>query len=306
MFGSWLATLTSVAAAHPVKIPPGALGGDPGFPWSFDPLVLGCLGLSAALYALGVWRLWRRAGAGHGAGVSQIASFAAGWLALVVALVSPLDPLGARLFTAHMIQHELLMIVAAPLLVLGKPLGVWVWALPRDWRPLLGDALRHPLWLLPWRFLTAPLAAWVLHALALWLWHVPALFEAALRNETVHTCQHSSFLITALLFWWSVLYTPTRRRQGIALLSLFTTMLHMGALGALLTLAANVWYPTYLGTAQAFHLTALEDQQLGGLVMWVPSGLVYIVCLIALSAQWLTQPPRQPRAIAGSAPVLPG
>ena len=91
----------------------------------------------------------------------------------------------------------------------------------------------------------------VLHALALWLWHLPALFDAALRNETVHSWQHLSFLLTALLFWWSVLGGVARRERGIALASLFTTTVHTGALGALLTLSNVVWYSGYLHSAAA-------------------------------------------------------
>lgn len=282
------------ANAHPLAATPSQGGFHGDLPWSFDPLVLACLAVSALLYAFGLWRLWGQAGIGHGARPAQALSFLAGWLTLVLALLSPIDPLGSRLFSAHMIQHELLMIVAAPLLVLGRPLGVWIWAFAPRWRRRIGRLFQAGGWRVPWTFITAPFTAWVLHALALWLWHVPALFDAALEHEWVHTLQHTSFLLTALLFWWTVLATPTRRAQGIALLSLFTTMLHMGALGALLTLARTVWYPAYLGSTQAFGLSALEDQQLGGLVMWVPSGFIYIACMVALAASWLNAPPARP------------
>ncbi len=290
-----LSALLESAVAHTVDDSSSHAGWRGDLPWSFDPLVLGCLAVSAWLYAFGLLRLWRHAGFGRGARPVQAASFMAGWLTLALALVSPIDPLGSQLFVAHMIQHELLMIVAAPLLVLGRPLGVWIWAFSPRWRRRIGRFLQAPGWRAPWTLVTAPLSAWVLHALALWLWHVPALFEAALEHEWVHTLQHSSFLLTALLFWWTVLATPTRRAQGIAVVSLFTTMLHMGALGALLTLARTVWYPAYLGRTQAFGLTALEDQQLGGLVMWVPSGFIYIACLITIAASWLNAPPPRPR-----------
>ena len=256
-------------------------------PWSFEPWVLACLGLSAALYAIGLVRLWSHAGRGRGIGVRTALWFAAGWLTLVVALVSPLDPLGTRLFAAHMVQHELLMIVAAPLLVLGRPLAVWAWALPFEARRGAGRFFHRPAWRVPWLILTGPLAAWALHALALWLWHVPALFEAALHDEAVHAWQHIAFLLTALVFWWSVLGATTRKEEGVALLSLFTTMVHTGALGALLTLSPHAWYPSYAATAPAFGLDAVEDQQLGGLVMWVPAGLVYVVAGLVLARRWL-------------------
>ena len=132
---------------------------------------------------------------------------------------------------------------------------------------------------------------------ALWLWHAPPLFEASLRSEGVHTLQHISLLATALLFWWSVLGTAKRGAQGGALVSLFTTMVHTGALGALLTLSSAVWYPSYAPTAPVFGLTAPEDQQLGGLIMWVPAGLVYVIVGLALANRWLGsagEPARRP------------
>jgi putative membrane protein len=255
--------------------------------WSFEPWVVACLLASAALYAVGLLRLWRRAGPGRGVSNRHAAAFAGGWVALVVALLSPVDPLGTRLFSAHMLQHELLMVVAAPLMVVGKPLAVWVWALPPAWRRGIGAFFHHPAWRVPWLQLSSPLGAWLVHALALWLWHVPALFDAALANEALHTLQHFSFLFTALLFWWSALGQAERIGQGTAMIYLFTTMIHSSALGALLTLSPIVWYPTYLRTAPALGIPALEDQQLGGLVMWIPAGIAYFVAGLLLAMRWI-------------------
>jgi putative membrane protein len=259
--------------------------------WSFEPWVLACLAVSLTLYATGLARLWRRAGSGRGVRIGQALAFAGGWLALAAALVSPIDPLGTRLFWAHMLQHELLMVVAAPLMVMGRPLAVWTWALPAGWRRAVGGAFARPGWRAPWGALTAPLSSWTLHAAALWLWHVPAWFDAGLTNEAVHTFQHVSFVFTALLFWWSVLGTRNRSRQGTALMALFTTLIHTGALGALLTLSPTVWYPHYLHTAPALGVDPLEDQQLGGLLMWIPAGLAYVGVGLALAARWLQEPP---------------
>jgi putative membrane protein len=254
--------------------------------WSFEPWVLACLALSAAGYGLGLWRLWRSAGTGRGVTRAQAWAFAGGWLALVVALVSPLDPLGVQLFSAHMLQHELMMVVAAPLLCVARPLVLWTWALPPPARRTVGRWTRQPRWRACWHAITAPVSTWVLHALALWGWHLPSLFDAALRDNGVHTLQHLGFLGSALLFWWSALKPATRQAQGRALLYLFTTMLHTGALGALLTLAPTVWYPSYLPTTAALGIDALEDQQLGGLVMWVPAGLAYFASGLLLAARW--------------------
>jgi putative membrane protein len=216
-------------------------------------------------------------------------------LALVLALVSPLDAFGARLFCAHMLQHELLMLVAAPLLVLGRPLAAWTWALSPAQRQVVGRWTRVRWWSATWALLTDPLAAWALHALALWLWHLPSWFEAALHNEAWHALQHASFLITALLFWWAVVGGDARARAGgFALLYLFTTMLHTGALGALLTMAPTPWYPSYAASAGALGLDPVEDQQLGGLVMWVPGSVAYLMAALVVMARLLARPSISP------------
>jgi cytochrome c2 len=127
-----------------------------------------------------------------------------------------------------------------------------------------------------------------LHAAALWIWHIPRLFQATLTSELAHASQHLSFFGTALCFWWALL---TRQQgpqgQGVAVLAVFTTALHSSLLGALLTLAPTPWYPAYAHTTAAWGLTPLEDQQLGGLVMWIPAGAVYLLAALALGAGWL-------------------
>lgn len=271
------------------------------FGWSFEPLVAGALVLSLALYACGFWRLRARSGARsrmlrhrHGA------AFGVGWATLVVALVSPLDALGAALFSAHMVQHELLMLVAAPLLVLGRPLGVWMWALPTAWRTAAGAAVRWRPLKVCWGCITAPLTTWLLHAAALWLWHAPRLFQAAVLHSWIHTLQHTSFLASALLFWWTILGRRGGSEAGApAMLSLFTTMVHTGALGALLALAPGLWYPLYVEPTSALGFDPLQDQQMGGLVMWVPGGVAYLVSALAIAARWLVDRPA-PAAASGA------
>ena len=275
--------------------------------WSFEPWVVLPLALSACLYAAGVRRLWQRAGRQRGITAGHALAFAAGWLALVAALVSPLDALGGRLFSAHMMQHELLMLVAAPLLVIGRPLSAWAWALPASRLRTVGRWLRSRAWAGVWGLLTDPLAAWALHALALWVWHVPAFFEAAVEHTGWHVLQHTSFLVTALLFWWAVIGGDARSRKdaGMATFYLFTTMLHTGALGALLTVAPTPWYPAYAGTAGALGLDPLEDQQLGGLVMWVPGGFAYLAAGLAMVARLLSGPGNPKTPATPATPARP-
>jgi putative membrane protein len=297
----WLAALGGVCAHGAALAHGGAAGVPPAlWSWSFEPWVLGPLLLTLGLYVTGAARLWRHAGAGRGLGWSQVAAFAGGWLALVAALVSPLDALGDRLFSAHMVQHEVLMLVAAPLLVLGRPLAACAWALPQPLLRALAASARGRWPASAWSALTDPLSAWSLHALALWVWHVPSLFDAAVESTGLHILQHTSFLASALLFWWAALGPdPRSTRQGASMLLLFTTMLHTGALGALLTFAPTAWYPHYVDSGVGLGLDPVEDQQLGGLVMWVPGGLAYLVAGLAVAARWLA---RRPASLPAASP----
>ncbi|HEX6006891.1 MAG TPA: cytochrome c oxidase assembly protein [Burkholderiales bacterium] len=250
-------------------------------PWTFEWLVVACLLIAALLYLAGAWKLWRKAGVGRGLTLTHAGAFTAGWLTLVVALASPLDALGARLFSAHMVQHELLMVVAAPLFVLSRPLEAWTWGLPPAWRGAAGRVAHwRPLQLM-WGTVTAAFPAWAIHAAALWLWHVPAFFNAALSSEGMHILQHASFLASALLFWWAALGRTGERSPALAIALLFTTMLHTGALGALLTFSTSPWYRAY-GNTGDFGLAAIEDQQLGGLIMWIPGGVAYLASGLAI------------------------
>jgi putative membrane protein len=228
-----------------------------------------------------------------------------------MALVSPLHPLGEVLFSAHMVQHELMMVVAAPLLVLGRPLVPFVWALPQHWRRSTGVVTRMPHVRQVWGTLTRPSTTWVLHAAAIWVWHVPALYDATLDNDFVHTLQHVSFLGTALLFWWSAL-RGTRLGRGAAVGYLFTTMLHTSALGVILAFTNSLWYPAYDATTTPFGLTPVDDQQLGGLVMWIPGSISYLVASLVLVALWMRESESRMEMrenvaarVATVAPVLP-
>jgi putative membrane protein len=259
--------------------------------WNLEPWLLFLMALSALGYAIGLRRLWGHAGRGRGVSTLQACAFWGGWLSLVLALVSPLDPLGGRLFSAHMVQHELLMVVAAPLLVVGRPLATWTWALSPAQRRTVGGLFQSRGWSKVWGTLTDPLVAWTLHALALWGWHIPAAMDAALRNEGLHILQHVSFLGTALFFWWSVLGHDPRGRYGPghSAAYLFTTMLHTGALGALLSLAPTPWYAPYIPLTGALGFDPVDDQQLGGLVMWVPAGLAYVIAALWVLGKMLTR-----------------
>jgi putative membrane protein len=254
--------------------------------WTFDPWILTPLLVSASFYAAGVCMLWRRAGWGRGIQPWQVIAYVVGWLALTTALVSPLHWLGEHLFTFHMIEHEIVMVLAAPLLATARPLGALLWGLPKRFRISLGALLRMRSAARLWRFLTRPLNATVFHGVAIWIWHAPLLFDAAVTDVSMHRVQHLSFLLTGLLFWWSLI---RRADYGAAVGHLFVTMLHTSLLGALMALAPRVLYQTQTADALSWGLTPLEDQQLAGVMMWVPAGTVYAGAALAFAALWISQ-----------------
>jgi cytochrome c oxidase assembly factor CtaG len=262
--------------------------------WSFDPYVTCLLIASASLYVTGTLRLWRHAGLGRGILPWQTLCYLAGWLLLAGALLSPLHWLGEHLFSAHMVEHEIVMACAAPLLALSRPIGAFLWAFPMRIRKNLARAGHQPSVRRAWRFMTAPLTATVLHGAAIWLWHVPRLFEAAVVSEPLHRLQHLTFLVTALAFWWALV---RRAERGAAVLHLFVTMAHMTLLGALITFAGHVLYLHQTSYAAEWGLTPLEDQQLAGLVMWVPAGTVYAGAALAFAALWIRQSSRRTRHV---------
>jgi putative membrane protein len=256
--------------------------------WLPGPAIILPLAALGMVYAAGALRLWCRADRGRHARIGDGLLFASGWAVLALALLSPLHPLGERLFTAHMLEHELLMAVAAPLLVLSRPVAALLWGLPVPWRKQLARAGRARPLANVWSVASRPSVATLLHGAAIWLWHLPALFEAALARGVLHYLQHASFLGTGLLFWWVVLPRSRRQRDhGVGVMHLFFTALHTGLLGVLLALAPDLWYPSNAPDAQLWGLTPLEDQQLAGLVMWVPAGLIYAGAALVLAGIWI-------------------
>ncbi|MER8808030.1 cytochrome c oxidase assembly protein [Mesorhizobium australicum] len=244
----------------------------------------------ALIYALGASRLWRRSSRGRSERTRQVLLFAAGWGVLTGALVSPIHALGERVFAAHMIEHELLMAVAAPLLVAACPGAALIWALPAALRRGTGRLTHGRIVQAIWTVASRPLNATIIHGIAIWIWHVPVLFEAALQRGVLHYAQHASFLGTALLFWWVILPRSGRQQAcGSAVMHLFFTSLHTGLLGVLLLLSPRLWYPQNAGGAALWGLTPIEDQQLAGLVMWVPAGLIYGGAALLLAGLWISK-----------------
>jgi putative membrane protein len=264
--------------------------------WTLDPLVLTGLVLAALVYVLGTRRLWQHAGRYHGVGRGQVACFAAGWFTVILALLSPLDWLSDFLFSAHMTQHELLMLVAAPLWVAGRPLVPALWLLSAEQRARLRDWWMGSSVSRVCTELTSPFTALVVHAFCVWIWHLPSWFGAALASEPIHALQHLMFFASAALFWWALVHGRYGRvGYGVSVLFVFATALHTSILGAVFSLAQHLWYPEQSVHAEQFGLAPLSDQELAGLIMWIPSGFILTALALALFAAWLGELERRAR-----------
>tara|TARA_R100001039_G_scaffold14674_1_gene8377 strand:- start:5763 stop:6701 length:939 start_codon:yes stop_codon:yes gene_type:complete len=259
-------------------------------PWRPDALTTVLLLTTALLY----WRGQRTPETLPAEQKNRQYWFWAGWILLAVALSPPIDPMGNALFSVHMIQHELMMLGAAPLLVMSRPSANLLRGLPRPTARAIGTLLRRTggsRWL---AWLGAPINAWIIHAVGLWGWHIPVLFNAGLQSDLVHTAQHISFLFIALVFWFALL-KPKQTAPAANVIYLFTTALHASMLGALLTFSSRIWYTPYETSAPQWGFTALQDQQLGGLIMWMPAGIVFLLAgLVSLAAVMRSSEPDQP------------
>jgi putative membrane protein len=261
-------------------------------PW--DLAALAMLVLMGTLYAAGSYRLARRGAVQRR---WERAAFAVGWVTMMAAVLPPLDRLAIELFSAHMVQHELMMLIGAPLLMAGRPVPVCLAGLPPRLRRGVASMMQSDTAGHMWRVATTPLVAWTLHGAAIWLWHLPSLYDAAVGNEAIHALQHAMFVGTSVLFWWGMLYGRYGRAgYGAAVFYVFTTAVHTGALGAFLTFARSPMYPFYEAPAAAHGIDALADQQLAGLLMWIPAGFVLTTLGIALFAAWMGESERRSRA----------
>jgi putative membrane protein len=257
-------------------------GHEHGVGWTLDPVLVVPLALALLIYCVGHARLANRASA-RPPGASR---FIAGWTVLTLALVSPLHAAGERSFTMHMIEHELIMLVATLLLAMSGSGGIMAWGLPRPLRQSLGGSWKSPLQSL-WKRLTEPVTATAVQAVVMWTWHAPLLFDRALESSGWHIAQHACFFVSSLVFWWAMLH-PRRGGYGVSAACLFATSLIGGALGALMSLSSSPWYADYAAMGMSgIGLDPVDDQRLAGLIMWIPGGLVHGVAALILFYRWL-------------------
>lgn len=257
-------------------------------PWLLLPLAAWVL-----LYAAGLRRLWGRAGVGAGVSASGFASAVAGVVVLLLSTTWPLDAYGEWSLAAHIAQHMLIIAFVPPLLLAGQPLAVAAHALPVD----LARRLHRALGAASARAADSLTAASVAHGVVLCVWHLPAATTAALESDPVHWLMHGSFLAAGLWLWaamWRRLRDPAVG-AGAGVVAMVAVMMQMGFLGALLTFSTRPLYPVYAERAPQLGLDVMADQQLAGVLMWVPSCIPYLLGAMWLLAQGFTRLARRGR-----------
>ena len=265
--------------------------------WEPDPLVCMLLVIVAATYAAGATRQWRERRLPKDA-MSRGLSFAAGIGLLVLTLLSPLDAWGDQLFSAHMAQHLILMMAAPPLLVLGRPVVVTLWSLPRTLRHTVAASWLRGRFVRPLLdFLGAPLPAWLLVSASLWFWHLPRPYTSAFTHPLAHALEHLSFFLTAILFWRVVIDGARQGRLSLGATMLFVVTFAMenAMLAAILIFAPRVLYAVHAVAPAWSPLTPIEDQQLAGVLMWSVTGVVDLFALCLLFVAWLASGERRAR-----------
>jgi cytochrome c oxidase assembly factor CtaG len=257
--------------------------------WPFEPWLLATLALTALVYVRG-WRSLRHRAAVRWHG-GQLAAFLGGLAVVFLALASPIEPFARLWLQAHMVQHMLLMMAVPPLVWLGAPLLPMLRGLPAEIRRYwAGPLLRSGPLREAFRRMTHPAASLPLFVASTWLWHIPTVYEAALRRTSLHSLQHLCFLVTGLLFWYPVVRPyPGRPRWSLWLLFPYLILADVSntVLSALLTFSDRVLYPHYEAMPRIAGLSALDDQSAAGVIMWVPGSLVFLVPLFAIGLRLL-------------------
>jgi putative membrane protein len=249
--------------------------------WHWEPSVVIGTAIIIGLYLYAIGPLRKKYQLAEPVKRSKVVFFLLGMFFMFLSLVSPLDELGdSYLFSAHMVQHLILTIVGPPLLLLGTP----------DW--FVKPVLRKPVLFGIARFLTYPAVAFFLYNADFWLWHAPPLYNATLENEGIHIFEHLSFIVFGVLNWWPI-FSPLeeglpRLSLGGQVLYLFLSGMPTVALGAGLTFLPPLYAP-YLAAPRVWGISVATDQQLGGLIMWIPGNIAYIAIMSSLFIRWMQQ-----------------
>lgn len=256
-----------------------------------DPLAMLVL-FMGAVYMVGLMRLGARS---HASPLDSKRVYAgvAGFAALYIALAGPFDAFATEAFWLHMVQHLVIGLIAVPLLLLASPMPAYLWAMPETVRMGAGELLRSEgLIRRSIQWLTDPKVTVPLYVGTLYFWHAPPFFSAALENQYVHYFQHLSFFVTAALFWWPIIGpAPVRSKLSYPqrLLYLLLVVTPSAALASIITMSRSVIYENYLSSPMHWNMTALEDQTMGGLILWIPGNALYLAALTAIFFTWASK-----------------
>lgn len=281
---AWLLVAPSTVAAHggnpPAPTLPGVL-----LAWRFDPIAIIGLLVIAAAYLSAVRRV-NRAHPGNRQSQYRSWLFLAGLGTIGVALLSPIEAYEGSLFSVHMVQHMLLELGAAPLLLAGAPITLALRVSPPSVRRRLLSILQSRLM----HFVSFPVVAWLLFAAVNWGWHFSVLYDQALENTALHYFQHATFLGAALLFWWPVVGadpSPWRLPHPVRILYVFLAMPQNSFLGVAISSAPLVLYPHYVTNGRDWGVSPLDDQALGGVIMWVVGDVFFLAWMMVVVALWM-------------------
>jgi putative membrane protein len=259
--------------------------------WAWRPEIILTLGLAATVHLTGRQRLKRKGSTGLTKPWRSI-SYLSGLAILWIALMSPIDVLSDQFFYMHMIQHLLLVMIAPPLLLIANPMPIMLWGLPSSLRLEIGRGLRPgSRFRRAVRSVTTPGLVWLYFVAVLVGWHDPRLYDLTLKSALVHDLEHLSFLGTAVLFWWHVIgcapHIHRRLSQGVRI-GYALSMVPANALtGIAIALASEPIYEHYTTVPRLGEMTVLQDQELGGAIMWIPGSMMYIIAALILIAQML-------------------
>jgi putative membrane protein len=274
------------------------------FSWEWRIEIVLVLVTAGTLYSIGWWRLRRlRRGRSRDRGRlatgGRLAAYLSALVILGVALMSPIDVLASQFFFMHMIQHLLLVMVVPPLLWLSSPFPFVIWGLPSQARSRVASlfngksSFRRRL-----RTFTAPGISWMLYVAVLLAWHDPNAYQAALQDELIHDLEHITFFATAMLFWWHVIYAPPqihkRLPRGARIAYVLAAIPPTMAAGAAIAFSGQPVYAYYAGVPRLWGISVMQDQMLGGVIMWVPGSMMYIIAALILISRWVQDEDAKP------------
>jgi cytochrome c oxidase assembly factor CtaG len=257
--------------------------------WSWQPEIILTVGLAATIHLVGRWRL-KRQGRAKALNPWRSVSYLSGLGVLWVALLSPIDVLSDQFFYMHMIQHLLLVMIAPPLLLLADPMPIMLWGLPRGLRLEVGRLLRPgATFRRVARAMTTPGLVWLYYVAFLIGWHEPRAYDLTLQSEFAHNLEHLTFFFTAMLFWWHVIgcapHIHRRLSRGVRIGYVISAVPPTALTGIALSFASEPLYAHYTTAPRLGDMTVLQDQMLGGVIMWIPGSMMFLVAALILIAR---------------------